>query len=212
MLDRETGTYADHTKVRPINFAGKYYKCRGPLNTSPLLRAVQPSFRRAARRADASSPPNTRTASLRLPPASPASRLIVTMCARGLPPLAATPTMSRCCSWLPQCWARRRKKRTPRFRRIYTSPGYIEKALAADRRHHRHRLLEVRSRCRAAAPHHQWRAGFARCLRPMGQRQDTATALHRAGVAEDSMDWSALPTRWPTVWAWSWRKSAATGS
>jgi FMN-dependent oxidoreductase (nitrilotriacetate monooxygenase family) len=35
VLDRKTGTYADHGKVRPINFAGKYYKCRGPLNTAP---------------------------------------------------------------------------------------------------------------------------------------------------------------------------------
>ena len=35
MLDRKTGTYADYTKVRPINFVGKYYKCRGPLNTAP---------------------------------------------------------------------------------------------------------------------------------------------------------------------------------
>src|SRR6202000_1023024 len=25
----------DHTKVRPINFEGKYYKSRGPLNTAP---------------------------------------------------------------------------------------------------------------------------------------------------------------------------------
>jgi FMN-dependent oxidoreductase (nitrilotriacetate monooxygenase family) len=33
VLDRETGTYADHTKVREINFEGKYFKCRGPLNT-----------------------------------------------------------------------------------------------------------------------------------------------------------------------------------
>jgi long-chain alkane monooxygenase len=34
-MDRETGTYADFTKVRPINFNGKYFKCRGPLNTAP---------------------------------------------------------------------------------------------------------------------------------------------------------------------------------
>jgi FMN-dependent oxidoreductase (nitrilotriacetate monooxygenase family) len=31
--DRETGTYADYTKVRTVDFAGKYYKSRGPLNT-----------------------------------------------------------------------------------------------------------------------------------------------------------------------------------
>jgi long-chain alkane monooxygenase len=35
VMDRETGTYADFTKVRPINFKGKYFKCRGPLNTAP---------------------------------------------------------------------------------------------------------------------------------------------------------------------------------
>ncbi len=35
LLDRKTETYADHTKVRPIHFEGKYYKCRGPLNTAP---------------------------------------------------------------------------------------------------------------------------------------------------------------------------------
>src|ERR1700732_2626361 len=31
--DRETGTYADYTKVRTVDFAGTYYKSRGPLNT-----------------------------------------------------------------------------------------------------------------------------------------------------------------------------------
>jgi len=35
VLDRKSCTYADHTKVRPINFVGKYYKVRGPLNTAP---------------------------------------------------------------------------------------------------------------------------------------------------------------------------------
>lgn len=42
VMDRETGTYADHTKVHPINYEGKYYKSRGPLNTvrSPQGRPV----------------------------------------------------------------------------------------------------------------------------------------------------------------------------
>jgi FMN-dependent oxidoreductase (nitrilotriacetate monooxygenase family) len=35
VLDRKTETYADHKKVRPIHFEGKYYKSRGPLNTAP---------------------------------------------------------------------------------------------------------------------------------------------------------------------------------
>lgn len=33
VLDRENGIYADYTKVHPVNFEGKYFKCRGPLNT-----------------------------------------------------------------------------------------------------------------------------------------------------------------------------------
>ncbi|MEU3622995.1 FMNH2-dependent monooxygenase [Amycolatopsis coloradensis] len=35
VLDREKGIYADHTKVRPINFEGTYFTVRGPLNTVP---------------------------------------------------------------------------------------------------------------------------------------------------------------------------------
>jgi FMN-dependent oxidoreductase (nitrilotriacetate monooxygenase family) len=31
----ETGVFADHTKVHPINFEGRFYKCRGPLNIPP---------------------------------------------------------------------------------------------------------------------------------------------------------------------------------
>ena len=40
--NRETGVYADHTKVHTIDFEGKYYKSRGPLNTvrSPQGRPV----------------------------------------------------------------------------------------------------------------------------------------------------------------------------
>jgi FMN-dependent oxidoreductase (nitrilotriacetate monooxygenase family) len=34
--DRESGTYADFRKVRPIHFEGKHYKSRGPLNTAPM--------------------------------------------------------------------------------------------------------------------------------------------------------------------------------
>jgi FMN-dependent oxidoreductase (nitrilotriacetate monooxygenase family) len=35
VMDRATGTYADYTKVHPINHVGKYFKVRGPLNTVP---------------------------------------------------------------------------------------------------------------------------------------------------------------------------------
>jgi len=35
VLDHETGTYADGDKVHTIDFEGKWYKARGPLNTAP---------------------------------------------------------------------------------------------------------------------------------------------------------------------------------
>ncbi|HVY14399.1 MAG TPA: NtaA/DmoA family FMN-dependent monooxygenase [Rhodopila sp.] len=35
VADPETGTFADHTKVHPIHFEGRFYKCRGPLNIPP---------------------------------------------------------------------------------------------------------------------------------------------------------------------------------
>jgi FMN-dependent oxidoreductase (nitrilotriacetate monooxygenase family) len=35
VLDYDEPRYADHTKVHPINFEGRYFKCRGPLNTIP---------------------------------------------------------------------------------------------------------------------------------------------------------------------------------
>lgn len=40
--DRERGVYADHTKVHTIDFEGRYYRSRGPLNTvrSPQGRPV----------------------------------------------------------------------------------------------------------------------------------------------------------------------------
>jgi long-chain alkane monooxygenase len=42
VMDRERGVYADHTKVHTVDFEGKYYKSRGPLNTvrSPQGRPV----------------------------------------------------------------------------------------------------------------------------------------------------------------------------
>ncbi len=35
VADPETGVFADYTKVHPINFEGRFYKSRGPLNTAP---------------------------------------------------------------------------------------------------------------------------------------------------------------------------------
>lgn len=35
VMDRVSGAYADHTKVRPLEHVGAHYKVRGPLNTVP---------------------------------------------------------------------------------------------------------------------------------------------------------------------------------
>jgi len=35
LVDQETPRYADHTKVHTVDFEGKYFKTRGPLNTIP---------------------------------------------------------------------------------------------------------------------------------------------------------------------------------
>jgi FMN-dependent oxidoreductase (nitrilotriacetate monooxygenase family) len=42
VMNRETGVYADHTKVHTVDFEGRFYKSRGPLNTarSPQGRPV----------------------------------------------------------------------------------------------------------------------------------------------------------------------------
>ena len=42
--DHVTGTYANHNKVHTVDFEGKYFKSRGPLNTAPLT-AVPPDDR-----------------------------------------------------------------------------------------------------------------------------------------------------------------------
>jgi FMN-dependent oxidoreductase (nitrilotriacetate monooxygenase family) len=35
VVDRDQGVFADFSKVHTIDFKGKYYSCRGPLNTAP---------------------------------------------------------------------------------------------------------------------------------------------------------------------------------
>jgi FMN-dependent oxidoreductase (nitrilotriacetate monooxygenase family) len=35
VLDRETGVFADHTKVHTVDFEGRFFRSRGPLNTPP---------------------------------------------------------------------------------------------------------------------------------------------------------------------------------
>ncbi len=37
IADSETGVLVDHTKVHPVNFEGRWYKTRGPLNSGPCV-------------------------------------------------------------------------------------------------------------------------------------------------------------------------------
>lgn len=36
VMDRERGVYANHEKVHPIHHKGRFFQCRGPLNTAPM--------------------------------------------------------------------------------------------------------------------------------------------------------------------------------
>jgi long-chain alkane monooxygenase len=42
VADPVNGRYADHTKVKPVDFVGKYFKSRGPLNTIPGPQGLVP--------------------------------------------------------------------------------------------------------------------------------------------------------------------------
>ncbi len=39
IADRKSGNLIDHTKVHGVNYEGKYFKTRGPLNSGPVHRA-----------------------------------------------------------------------------------------------------------------------------------------------------------------------------
>jgi len=99
VMDRETDTYADFTKVRPIHFAGKYFKCRGPLNTVPCPQG-RPTYVQAG-----GSPTGRAFAAQHADSIIAVANGIAGMKAyrerfRGKPPLwDATRTTSRFCSW-----------------------------------------------------------------------------------------------------------------
>lgn len=42
VADFDKGVFADHEKVHRLDYEGKYYKCRGPLNTAPGPQGVLP--------------------------------------------------------------------------------------------------------------------------------------------------------------------------
>jgi long-chain alkane monooxygenase len=131
VLDRETGTYADYTKVRPINFVGKYYKCRGPLNTVPspqgrpaLVQAGgSPRGRQfAAQTADSIIAPSAGLAGLKAYRDDVRARAAAA---------DRNPDDIKVLFLVAPVLAETREEAEARFKRIYTSPTYIEKVLAS---------------------------------------------------------------------------------
>jgi FMN-dependent oxidoreductase (nitrilotriacetate monooxygenase family) len=130
VLDRETGTYTDHTKVRPINFVGKYYKCRGPLNTAPspqgrpaLIQAGgSPRGRQfAAQNADCIIAPAAGVSGLKAYRDDVRARAAAA---------GRNPDDVKVLFLVAPVLGETEEEADARFRRIYTAPGYIEKVLA----------------------------------------------------------------------------------
>ena len=130
VLDRETGIYTDHTKVRPINFVGKYYKCRGPLNTAPspqgrpaLIQAGgSPRGRQfAAQNADCIIAPAAGVAGLKAYRDDVRARAAAA---------GRNPDDVKVLFLVAPVLGETEEEAEARFRRIHTSPGYIEKVLA----------------------------------------------------------------------------------
>jgi long-chain alkane monooxygenase len=131
VLDRATDTYADYTKVRPINFVGKYYKCRGPLNTVPspqgrpaLVQAGgSPRGRQfAAQTADSIIAPSAGLAGLKAYRDDVRARAAAA---------DRNPDDIKVLFLVAPVLAETSEEAEARFKRIYTSPTYIEKVLAS---------------------------------------------------------------------------------
>jgi len=179
VLDRKSCTYADHTKVRPINFVGKYYKVRGPLNTAPSPQG-RPAFVQAG-----GSPRGRQFAAETADSIIAAASGIEAMreyrtdirkraAAAGRNPddikvlFIVAPVLGE---------TKRAARSLRQFARLH------RQAALRHRLGDRHRLLQVRSRQGAAPSDHQRRTGLARCLCAVGQRKDAAPAGHGSGQA-----------------------------
>jgi alkanesulfonate monooxygenase SsuD/methylene tetrahydromethanopterin reductase-like flavin-dependent oxidoreductase (luciferase family) len=98
VMDRETHTYTDYTKVRRSTSRANISNAVARSTPRPARRADRRSCRQAARHAGASLPPRPPTRSLHGRRASKRWWLIGTTCGRLQRRPAATPTTSRCSS------------------------------------------------------------------------------------------------------------------
>ena len=213
-LDRETGTYADHTKVRTDRLRGQVLQVarpaeHGALAAGPAGRSSRP----AARRRAATSRRSTPTSIIAVGNGVEEMKEYRDDIRAASQRTAASPTTARCCSCVTRSSAETddeapRKKLRPTDHRPHSSST----SLAEISLDHRDRLLAVRPRRAAAAADHQRRAGLAREVRAGGQRQDAARLVSMPAASSDSIELVGTPERSPTRWARRWKRSAATAS
>jgi alkanesulfonate monooxygenase SsuD/methylene tetrahydromethanopterin reductase-like flavin-dependent oxidoreductase (luciferase family) len=94
VADPESGMYADFRKVHPIDFVGKYFSSRGPLNMPPGPQR-RPVICQAGMSRAASSPPNTPIPSWPSAAAPPRRSAIATTCGSEWRGTVAIPIIAR---------------------------------------------------------------------------------------------------------------------
>ena len=182
LVDRESDTYADHTKVKPIHFKGKFFASRGTAQHGALaagtadlcagrrladrtcLRGASRRFHHRCRQRDRGHEVLSRRR------AGPRQGF------RAQPRRhqSAVPGGAR---------SRRHRGRSKGQIRAHAVVARLHQARArAVRLLHRHRFFAVRARFAAAETDDQRRTGVTRQISAMGQRQDPAAARARWGA------------------------------
>jgi alkanesulfonate monooxygenase SsuD/methylene tetrahydromethanopterin reductase-like flavin-dependent oxidoreductase (luciferase family) len=95
VADPETGMYADYRKVHPIDFVGKYFKSRGPLNMPPGPQRRPVICQAGLSPAGRASPRNTPTPSWPWPAAQAAAKRYRDDVRARMKAMAAIPTIAR---------------------------------------------------------------------------------------------------------------------
>src|ERR1700704_3859226 len=106
--DYMTGTYANFKKVHTIDFEGKYFKSRGPLNTAP-----SPQYRPTIAQAGASPPGRELAAQHADTIVAPANGVEAMTSMPGLGPTVAIPRTASCSTSSPRSSPTRTKRRWP---------------------------------------------------------------------------------------------------
>ena len=213
VMDRATGTYADYRKVRPIHFEGKYFKCRGPLNTvrSPQGKPVFVQAGGSPR--GAHSRRGMRTRSSPPPTASRAMKQYRDDVRRHAVSFGRNPDDIKVLFLVYPILGRNRRGGAGEAQRMVSSPHFIERALAStatvtDIDFSKYDLdqplprLTTNGEQGSLDKFAQW--GSGKTLRQL--------AMERFGAPGPRWISSARPTRWPSAWATPWRRSAATAS